>query len=421
MLPDIALVVPTYWTRAGGQARPGDAVYDHPTPIDEVGTLPKLLESLHLLDPSRFYLLVVVAVTSHEVEALAAEKVRSLLGMVPDVTALVASSEEVGLLEGPPAMEAGRPLLGLRGYSSVRNVQLALPLGLGTEHIVAVDDDEIITDPRFLDRAVEGLGSFVGGRVVDGLGGYYLQDSSGRILLDVTRGSEAASNMFDRKANIMNAGVEMLEASSDTIVPTPFCFGGNMVFSHDLAASVFFDPSITRGEDIDYLINARLAGRWFFMNKKLRMLHAPPPGGSYKDVAWHKVVQDVLRFVYEREKLRSQHPLGACDDVTVESLCPYPGEFLGESLDEDAGEAVERLFSETSREQQRTLGLGESVRHFMDRAYMEAREGVARYPGYQEAWKQLTDRLTGDDRLTELLHRQMVKPARNKVTVYGSA
>ncbi|HLI57488.1 MAG TPA: hypothetical protein VKY26_10725, partial [Actinomycetota bacterium] len=55
----IAVVVPTYWTRPGGEARAGDAVYDHPTPVDDEGTLGRLLESLVRLDTNRFYVVTI--------------------------------------------------------------------------------------------------------------------------------------------------------------------------------------------------------------------------------------------------------------------------------------------------------------------------------------------------------------------------
>ena len=42
----ISLVIPTYWGRAKAEGwKVGDAVYDHPTYLDEEGTLGKTLET----------------------------------------------------------------------------------------------------------------------------------------------------------------------------------------------------------------------------------------------------------------------------------------------------------------------------------------------------------------------------------------
>lgn len=403
----IAVVVPTYWTRAGGVPLPGDAVYDHPTPVDEVGTLGRLLESLSKLDTSNFYVVVLVAVTCPEVDGEARRVVESIARLVPTVKCLVISQADLPVLASrQDELEDGaiqpNDLVGFSGYPCVRNVQLAIPLVLGCEAIVALDDDEVVTDPQFLERAVDGLGTMVDGRRVDGLGGYY-NDQAGKILLDLPAGADREVNIFDRKGVIMNQGTEALESLPARIVPTPFCFGGNMVFSPELAASVCFDPSITRGEDIDYLIGARLNGKWFYLNKDLRILHLPPSGGSYQDVAYHKVVQDVLRFVYEREKLLCWKEVGAAQEVTAEDLDPYPGQFLRTNLESDTRAVVQQIFDATTESQRQTLGLDVSVDAFMAIAHGRARKGVEKYKGYQDAWNRLTARLMTDAATREYL------------------
>jgi len=420
------LVVPTYWTRAGGDVRPGDAVYDHPTPVDEAGTLGRLLESLTLLDTGRFYVVVIVAVTDPAVAAAAAARVRSIARTAPEMRVLVVDQDLVDRIEralGPgdgrgeakvqgsnsgEGHDAGaRALIGLSDYSRVRNLQLLVPLALGVGPIVAIDDDEVVTDPSFLDLATADLGDRVSGHNVAGLGGYYLQNREGQILLDVPSGSESAANIFDRKAAIMNAGTQKLQALAGAIVPTPFCFGGNMVFTAELAATVCFDPAITRGEDIDYLVNARLAGHWFFMNKDLTILHLPPSGGSYQDVAYHKVVQDVLRFVYEREKLQAWSEIGAVEPVTAEDLDPYPGLFLKSDLDGYAEEVIQRIIDRTSADQRVTLGLPNTPRELIRQAEARAGAGVESYRQHQEAWAALVGNVKRSGEIRSILEEAM--------------
>jgi hypothetical protein len=92
-----------------------------------------------------------------------------------------------------------------------------------------------------------------------------------------------------------------------------------------------FDPSITRGEDIDFLINARMFGFKFFLDNQLSIKHVAPPKPHPE---WKKVREDIYRFVFEKKKLDTQEPLPGMQQITAEDLGIYPGEFLGEDLDE---------------------------------------------------------------------------------------
>lgn len=382
---ETAIVVPTYWTRAGGRPLPGDAVYDHPTPVDQWGTLGRLLESLCILDVETFHVLVLVAVTAPEVESAAIDRVAAIVAKHQQLHCLVVGNRDLSLLTRDPA--AGG-LLGFEGYARVRNVQLAVPLALGARAVVALDDDEVVRDAGFLTRIHRSLGAKVHNNVIAGLGGYY-EDASGSIQLNADPKFGPDANIYDRKAAIMNAATAMLEAQPERVVLTPFCFGGNMSFTRELASTVCFDPAITRGEDIDYLINARLAGHDYFMDKDLRIVHLPPTGGSYQDVAWHKVVQDVLRFVYERAKLTAATSLGGADSLSAHDFDPYPGLFLGDRLESDSREVIARVFAATSAEEQEVLGVGASPDEFMHRAREHAEAGVSTYVDSQSSWRRL--------------------------------
>jgi hypothetical protein len=322
--------------------RSGDALYDHPTPVDGQTTLIALLDSLRQLRDTSFLLLVLVAVTGDDVTEQAEARVRSVLSAYPDIVSLVFGPSHLrwlhAWLERKGWIEGSR-YLQLREYPRVRNLQLALPHALHCDFIVALDDDEIVTDPVFLEKATEPLGSRVDGKIVDGLSGHYLQDNGG-ILLEVDQTSAGSQNIFQRKAVIMNSATAMLEAEPGNLVETPFCFGGNMEFSSELAATVGFDPGITRGEDIDYLLNARIEGKHFFLRKDLRILHRPPKGGSYRDTTSTKLTQDIVRFLYERAKIVASQSTTGLHPVTAEELRPYPGDFLARDISTDAQEAL---------------------------------------------------------------------------------
>jgi len=112
---------------------------------------------------------------------------------------------------------------------------------------------------------------------------------------------------------------------------TPFAFGGAMIIHRDMFQSVPFDPHITRGEDIDYVINSRMYGFSFFLDNTLSIKHLPVPK---KHPQWKRIREDIYRFVYERAKIASQYKTGNMVMVTPEDFDPYPGEFLREDLDE---------------------------------------------------------------------------------------
>lgn len=376
MLPSICVVVPTYWTRAGGAEAPGDARYDHPTPLDQEGTLGALLQSLSRLDTTQFYLLVLVGVTAGEVGPAAERRVGELVGRVPGLCSLVVGPTLyralLGWLDGR-GLEDAAGYLGLAHYPRIRNLQLLVPHALGSEAIVGLDDDEIVTDAKFLTKATEPLGRQVAGERVDGLSGFYLQEN-GSVYLQVGPAGPLPESIFARKALIMNEATRVIESLPGDIVPTPFCFGGNMEFSAELVAQVGFDPAITRGEDIDYLINARMEGKNFFLRKDLRILHRPPAGGSYRDTTLGKLEQDVRRFIYEREKLLASQTVPGLQPVAAAELMPYPGRFLEEDIEEQSVEALCEA------------GYGGDARALVAETRRQARGAMVSYLDFRQRW-----------------------------------
>ena len=70
------MVIPTYWARESATGwQPGDAVYDHPTPIDQEGTLREALDSLAVLESNDFSLLILACATTPEIEEAVEERV----------------------------------------------------------------------------------------------------------------------------------------------------------------------------------------------------------------------------------------------------------------------------------------------------------------------------------------------------------
>jgi hypothetical protein len=124
----------------------------------------------------------------------------------------------------------------------------------------------------------------------------------------------------------------------DKIIPgkprlklTPFAFGGCMVIHRALFRTVPFDPLITRGEDTDYVLNARMFGFNFFLDNKLYIQHRPP---TKSHPTWQRFREDIFRLLYSKAKLDGQSPQVNMTLVEAEDFDPYPGEFLRDTLED---------------------------------------------------------------------------------------
>ncbi len=115
--------------------------------------------------------------------------------------------------------------------------------------------------------------------------------------------------------------------------PTYLGFGGNLALPAALGRRLPFDPAITRGEDTDYLLNARMFEIPFFLDNTLSIIHLPP---DKPHPTWLRLRQDLVRFCYTRLKLRQQEPGPGRALVTAEEFKPYPGNFLEDDLPERA-------------------------------------------------------------------------------------
>ncbi|RLD07382.1 MAG: hypothetical protein DRI32_01000 [Chloroflexi bacterium] len=381
---NVTITIPTYWTWGNGSHRPEDVIYDHPTPLSQQGTLARLLESLKVIEGSKFNVLIITAVTNPQLEEAAEAKVNGILEPFKcsfPITQFAASDLAI-LQERLDQLEFPKELINLRGYGNVRNIQLIAAHIIGSQVIVGLDDDEIVTDGSYLQKATEFIGKTDNGKSVDGVAGFYL-DSKGRNKSTVKDAGLPEGNPFYHKAAIMNAAIEGIEEKPGRLVETSFVFGGNMVIHRRLFEKVSFDPHITRGEDIDYLINARLGGYHFFFDKEIMIVHLPPPATSH-------LREDIIRFVYEKEKLAMAKQKAGLTPVLPESLDPYPGAFLSDAIEERAREALRGH---------------ELPERFVDDATRHAREAVPRYFEFREKWPRLMNVVKDD----AVLRRRMTQ------------
>jgi hypothetical protein len=388
-LTEIVILIPTYWTWGSEEhGRPVEAVFDHPTPVDAESTLPRLLSTLcHEVGPP-FAVWVLTATAHRALEQAAEQRVSEIIAPFRErlPIALFAASDLAVLHKRIRDLcQADLVSLFSRGsYAGVRNCQLVIPCALGAEVAVALDDDEVIT-PGYLQNALHFVGSEQdGGQRVLGVTGLYLNANGGVLLPENPR----TGNIFVDKSAVMNEGMRTLQGTPGRLVHTPLALGGNMVFHRDLLTRVGFDIGITRGEDMDYLINARLAGHCLWLDKELLVTHLPPQ--AYNTHPYARLAQDAKRFIYEREKL-------GLANVDPAQFDPYPGLFLRDGV---AAQALTALESLATAEAVERFGAPQEI---IETAERSGRKTALRYFELAARWPDLIKALGQDTELRDWL------------------
>jgi hypothetical protein len=326
-MKEFTMVIPTYWGEDDGEKQSEDIVFDHPTMLNEEGTLGRLLESLKIFKQMTGKIVVISVANTQRI----ADAVKNRVDQIIEPYRSQYDIENVGQytletitdrLAGKGVSKSALELVNLDNYASVRNICSLTGVINGTKYTIFIDDDEVFTDPDFMEKVKENMDSVLAGETVEALAGYYLQPDTYR--LDESKVPQWRAPWWNNAA-AMNAAFEKIIGQEPRLKPTPFVFGGNMTVSLETLKKVPFDPRITRGEDIDFLLNLRIRGVTFFLDRKLAIKHLPPDSAQK---AWKKVREDAIRFLYERKKLKDHA------ELTLAELQPYPGLFLGDDLEE---------------------------------------------------------------------------------------
>lgn len=343
------MVIPSYWGRESSTGwMEGDAVYDHPIPLNLEGTLGRAIKSIKNLDDKDFRLVILAVPTSPDIEDEVEDRVSGIVAQTaPDAGVEVIVFGPSHLKRVHEILDRNgkgefNDLLQLRGYSNIRNLCLFVPHIMGADAAVLIDDDEVFEDPRFIGKVRENIGRQIDGRPVYGLAGYYLQPDGD---LYVHEPEDAWACHWGKQIQ-MNRAFRSVIASKPRIKETPFVFGGNMVIHKELFLKIPFDPNVRRGEDIDYLMNAKMFGFSFFLDNELHIKHLPP---AKSHPYWKRLREDIYRFVFEREKLRSQKKTDGMDLISAEDFGEYPGAFLKDGLDDRIMNACTLLSDEYRR------------------------------------------------------------------------
>ena len=357
---EFTMVIPSYWGKSEGGAGKTSAareagrdkiVFDHPTLLSEEGTLGRLLMSLETLGEVSGKIVIISVANEPAITKEVERKVDAIIAPFKaryDITNIsqAALEKAKARLAEKGVSEQALELVNLDNYAAVRNMCAFAGVLNGSPYTIFIDDDEVFTDSDFLKKIAENMGRKIDGKRIEALAGYYLQPDTYR--LDESKVPDWRKPYWNN-TEAMNKAFEQIIGSGKRLKPTPFVFGGNMTLSLEVLRKVPFDPRITRGEDIDYLLNLRINGITFYLDRELAITHLPPPSSQDE---WKKVREDAIRFLYERKKLRDH------EQLKLEELQPYPGLFLGDDLEERIVKTCELLKAEY-REQMDTKGVSE--------------------------------------------------------------
>jgi len=396
---DPVLIIPTFWTRrkgrGPGRTAPQDlsVVYDHPTPIDAEGTLAACLRSLEGVQ-NLGRVVVIPAATDPAIEHQAEDRVREIVDDFPSIDAFVFGPAEMGSLHRRlEQIEFADMIDGvsLVGYGAVRNVGLIAAAVLGHDAVVFLDDDEVVTGPDFMAKAMWGLGEKLDdGTPVLAKSGYYLDESGKYQFADEAHWSD----IFWRQRDAFNQAIGVI-ARAPRLQRTSLAFGGCMALHRDMFANVSFDPWVLRGEDIDYVINARMHGGDVFLDDEWNAVHMPPEIRSEA----LRFRQDVYRFVYEHRKIEFAKSQVDLRQVTPNSMAPYPGEFISGSVGWRAFvTGMLRAVARPEKQAYFSAGL-----HAVQDASEYARTHCQNYFEFQRRWPLMMESISDDIALKSLL------------------
>lgn len=308
------IFIPTYWTFEKGKA---SSVFDHPVLYSKRGTLGRTLKSF--INKGMKHDILILPVPLHRnIES----KVKHITEKFPKLNISVLVREEYKkIINEARRLNLTREFrrqINVKDYGNVRNIGLIYGLKQGYDNIIMVDDDEVVEDDNYFKKALEGIGMKIKGKFLLGKTGYYLNKNGSYKLTQLN----PEIRKLWLKETYINKAISNAIKHKQRFNHTSIALGGNMVINSKLFRKVPFDPYNTRGEDTDYMINAKHFGHLFLMDKQLTIKHLPPK--KIKPY-WSKIRQDIYRFVYLREKMRYLN-------ISIKDVSPYPAYFLRKNL-----------------------------------------------------------------------------------------
>ena len=368
--------------------------YDHPTAPNQPGELGRCLESLAKVEG--LGLVVILVSADMSIEAQAAEKVQAVANVHPEITTLVIGAPELALIEQRMAqlnIERLNKEIGLAGYGAIRNLGLVIANVLGFDAAVFLDDDEVVDDPQFLQKAMYGLGKLTRqGVPIVAKTGYYLNDEGSYL----SKWEDKWYNRFWQQGRAFNEWISKAMRGPRLSRSNHVC-GGCLAIHKEAFRRLAFDPWIARGEDLDYMLNLRMYGSDIWFDNQWVLRHLPPASPS----EGLRFRQDIFRWLYEYRKLEYSRALIDLQQVKPASLEPYPGPFLEPGLRSRI--RLTAWLRSFGRPDKRAYRQAAKVVAGAASAYAEA--NCAKYFEFQYVWPEAMKRLESDQLLSSALVR----------------
>ena len=209
---------------------------------------------------------------------------------------------------------------GLSGYGAVRNLGLVMADVLGFDSVVFLDDDEVVDDADFLQKAMYGLGKLTKkGIPILAKTGFYF-NSEGSYL---SKSQDKWYNHFWQQGKAFNKWISKAMRGPRLSRSNHTC-GGCLALHKEAFKRLSFDPWIARGEDLDYMLDLRMYGSDIWFDNQWSLRHLPPETESEGT----RFRQDIFRWLYEYRKMEYSRTQIDLLQVKPSSLEPYPGPFL---------------------------------------------------------------------------------------------
>lgn len=332
-----AIVIPTYWGTLNASE---EVVFDHPTPLNTKGTLSRLLNNLIEFDDVKDIPIYIIGVSNkqslnEEVE----EYLKKYLEPFNEKLNIKLYSYSF-LKEVKEKLEDKKDLsylIDLKGYSKVRNFSLLPIIVDDIDVAIFLDDDEIVEDKDYFEKAIEFLGKETNDGKIYGKAGYYLNRGGYKLPTDNIPPWEKCSW---NKIELMNETFEKLIESDKRLSKTDIALGGNMVLTKEIMKNICYDINIPRGEDMDYVFNAKIFDYLIVFDNELKITHLPP---EHSSVEWKNLRSDINRFKYAGQKLENLKNHKELNQINLDEMMSYPGEFLKDDFHEKARDSMRLL------------------------------------------------------------------------------
>ncbi len=407
-----AVIIPTFFTEPTRKRGVPSDLYDHPTPLNMTGTLARCLDSLSHVRGLGQVVLLVAAEGGAQVEDQAAAQVQEIAGKFPHMHTLVVGRAEAQIVQ-QRLEQLGfgdqSHAIGLEGCSSIRNLGLVLAQVLGFDSVVFVDDDEVIDDEAFLEKAMYGLGKLTKkGIPILAKSGFYFNDEGTYL----SKSQKRWYNHFWQQGRAFNNWITKAMAGPRLSRSNHVC-GGCLALHRETYRRLSFDPWIKRGEDMDYLLDLRMYGSDIWFDNQWSLTHLPPRDKG----EGHRFYRDIYRWVYEYYKIEFSRAQIDLLQIKPSSLMPYPGPFLEPGITK----RIKRTAFLRSLVRPDKRKYREGAKAAANQATEYAQEHCMKYFEFQYTWAEIMARMESDGGLRAALVQAAIARQAGKAVVVEAA